>query len=152
MEKFSVVLEDMKRTISSKRIGFYLALISSLLALVSGIIYKIKCDGSDYYSAWAFSLPIVGLCVFIVLSLFSKTSKFASIITTVLSFVSFLIFINASYMYLSEVFYGGFNMKAIQEMDKEYILILFMFLISGIIGNVSIYQKQNKLQEDNKHE
>ena len=152
MEKFSVVLEDMKRTISSKRIGFYLALISSLLALVSGIIYKIKYDGSDYYSAWAFSLPIVGLCVFIVLSLFSKTSKFASIITTVLSFVSFLIFINASYMYLSEVFYGGFNMKAIQEMDKGYIVILFMFLISGIIGNVSIYQKQNKLQEDNKHE
>ena len=40
MEKFSVVLEDMKRTISSKRIGFYLALISSLLALISGIIYK----------------------------------------------------------------------------------------------------------------
>lgn len=84
--------------------------------------------------------------------MFSKTSKFASIITTVLSFVSFLIFINASYMYLSEVFYGGFNMKAIQEMDKEYIISLFMFLISGIIGNVSIYQKQNKLQEDNKHE
>ena len=152
MEKLSVVLEDMKRTISSKRIGFYLALISSLLALISGIIYKIKYDGSDYYSAWAFSLPIVGLCLFVILSLFSKTSKFASIITTVLSFVSFLIFINASYMYLSEVFYGGFNMKAIQEMDKEYIVILFMFLISGIIGNVSIYQKQNKLQEDNKHE
>lgn len=83
---------------------------------------------------------------------FSKTSKFASIITTVLSFVSFLIFINASYMYLSEVFYGGFNMKAIQEMDKEYIISLFMFLISGIVGNISIYQKQNKLQEDNKHE
>ena len=152
MEKFSVVLEDMKRTISSKRIGFYLALISSLLALISGIIYKIKYDGSDYYSACAFSLPIVGLCLFVILSLFSKTSKFASIITTVLSFVSFLIFINASYMYLSEVFYGGFNMKAIQEMDKEYIISLFMFLISGIIGNVSIYQKQNKLQEDNKHE
>ena len=152
MEKFSLVLEDMKRTISSKRIGFYLALISSLLALISGIIYKIKYDGSDYYSAWAFCLPIVGLCLFIVLSLFSKTSKFASIITTVLSFVSFLIFINASYMYLSEVFYGGFNMKAIQEMDKEYIISLFMFLISGIIGNISIYQKQNKLEEDNKHE
>ena len=148
MEKFSLVLEDMKRTISSKRIGFYLALISSLLALVSGIKY----DGSDYYSAWAFSLPIVGLCLFVVLSLFSKTSKFASIITTILSFVSFLIFINASYMYLSEVFYGGFNMKAIQEMDKEYIISLFMFLISGIVGNVSIYQKQNKLEEDNKHE
>ena len=126
--------------------------MSSLLALVSGIKYTIKYDGSDYYSAWAFSLPIVGLCLFIVLSLFSKTSKFASIITTVLSFVSFLIFINASYMYLSEVFYGGFNMKAIQEMDKEYIISLFMFLISGIIGNISIYQKQNKLEEDNKHE
>ena len=125
MKEFRLILEDMKRTISSKRIGF---------------------------SAWAFSLPIVGLCLFVVLSLFSKTSKFASIITTVLSFVSFLIFINASYMYLSEVFYGGFNMKAIQEMDKEYIISLFMFLISGIIGNVSIYQKQNKLQEDNKHE
>ena len=152
MKEFRLILEDMKRTISSKRIGFYLALISSLLALVSGIIYKTKYDGSDYYSAWAFSLPIVGLCLFVVLSLFSKTSKFASIITTVLSFVSFLIFINASYMYLSEVFYGGFNMKAIQEMDKEYIISLFMFLISGIIGNVSIYQKQNKLQEDNKHE
>lgn len=152
MEKINLILEDMKKTISSKRIGFYLALISSLLALVSGIIYKIKYYGSDYYSAWTFSLPIVGLCLFIVLSLFSKTSKFASIITTVLSFVSFLIFINASYMYLSEVFYGGFNMKAIQEMDKEYIISLFMFLISGIVGNISIYQKQNKLQEDNKHE
>ena len=152
MEKINLILEDMKKTISSKRIGFYLALISSLLALISGIIYKIKYDGSDYCSAWAFSLPIVGLCLFIVLSLFSKTSKFASIITTVLSFVSFLIFINASYMYLSEVFYGGFNMKAIQEMDKEYIISLFMFLISGIVGNISIYQKQNKLEEDNKHE
>ena len=73
MEKINLILEDMKKTISSKRIGFYLSLISSLLALVSGIIYKIKYDGSDYYSAWAFSLPIVGLCLFIVLSLFSKT-------------------------------------------------------------------------------
>ena len=45
MEKINLILEDMKKTISSKRIGFYLALISSLLALVSGIIYKIKYDG-----------------------------------------------------------------------------------------------------------
>ena len=42
MEKINLILEDMKKTISSKRIGFYLALISSLLALISGIIGNIS--------------------------------------------------------------------------------------------------------------
>lgn len=57
-------------------------------------------------------------------------------------------------MYLSEVFYSGISKETLQALDKTYVVCIVLFLISGIIGNVAIYKKQNKekLKGEENHE
>lgn len=138
------LLDNIKQTITSKWIGFYLGVSSILVGIIVAIIYQVHYTGTAYYSSVAVILPFIGALLFIVLSLFKQTSKFAPIISTILIFVAFLVFINASYMYLSEVFYSGISKESLQALDKTYIVCILLFLISGIVGNVAIYKKQNK--------
>lgn len=141
---FKSLLDNIKKTMTSKWIGFYLGVSSIIIGIIVAIIYQIHYQGSAYYSNVSVILPFIAALLFIILSLFKQTSKFAPIVSSVLIFVAFLVFINASYMYLSEVFYSGISKESLAALDKTYVVCILLFLISAIIGNVSIYKKQNK--------
>lgn len=148
------LLDNIKQTITSKWIGFYLGVSSIVIGIIVAIIYQVHYTGTAYYSSVAVILPFIAALLFIGLSLFKETSKFAPIISSILIFIAFLIFINASYMYLSEVFYSGISKETLQALDKTYVVCIVLFLISGIVGNVAIYKKQNKekLKGEENHE
>ena len=92
------LLDNIKQTITSKWIGFYLGVSSIVIGIIVAIIYQVHYTGTAYYSSVAVILPFIAALLFIGLSLFKETSKFAPIASSVLIFIAFLVFINASYM------------------------------------------------------
>lgn len=141
-----------KRTIR----GFYLPLVGALLSLAASIIYIVAYTGTNYFNIAAFLLPLFSVIGFIGLILFPVTEKYASLCLELLSFLGFLFFIHATYLYLSTVFYDGVTLSAIQSINPCFVLTLLFELLAIIFGNIGIYVsprkdqgKEKSLKEEN---
>lgn len=130
--------------------GFYLPLVGALLSLVSSILYQVHYTGSNYYSLWVFLLSLFAFVSFSALLLFKKTEIFASLAQETFSFISLLVFILNTYLYLSTVFYAGVNAESIASMDKIFVCVFLFDLISIIFSNIGIYHRPSKTTETNK--
>lgn len=132
----------------SKRVGFYLGLIGIILLLVASIIYTIGYasdpEVSKYYNFGALFVAIIASLGFIGLSLFKRTERFAVLPAWFLSLLSFLLFILGSYMYLSEVFYSGITEESLANLRIDYVVITIFYLLSCVILNVAVFNKQSK--------
>lgn len=132
-----------KRTIR----GFYLPLVGSLLSLAASIIYLSAYTGTNYFNIAAFLLPLFSALGFIGLILFPITEKYASLCLELLSFLGFLFFLHASYLYLSTVFYDGVTLQAIKSINPCFVLTILFELIAIVFGNIGIYVSPRKGEE-----
>ena len=119
-----------------------LAAITLLVTLLSSILYiSFYVKDDRYMSYLVFALPFVAIAVFAGLYTFKVTRKYASMALLVFNFLSFLFFIKAVYMYLSEVFYAGVTLEAFGDMKIGFVLSLLFYLAAFVMSNVLFYIK-----------
>lgn len=124
--------------------GFYIPALSVVISVVVAVIYQIGFTGTTYLSPLVTVLTLAASVLFIVLSFFEKTQKFASPVAWVLQFLAFLSFISVSYMYLTEAFYAGVSVEAISNMNPAWPVTMIGLLINVILCNIGIYKKQER--------
>ena len=129
-----------------KTVGFYFSVVSMILLILSMVLYKTKFTGilSEYYSNVVFIPAIIGLVLSVILLIFNKTSKYSPIVLWVCTFISFLLFIQAIYMYFTGVFYNGVTSEAIALINKGVLVSVVFFLITCVISNIAVWLKQSK--------
>lgn len=129
-----------------KTVGFYFSVVSMILLILSMVLYKTKFTGilSEYYNNVVFIPAIIGLVLSVILLIFNKTSKYSPIVLWVCTFISFLLFIQAIYMYFTVVFYNGVTSEAIALINKGVLVSVVFYLITCVISNIAVWLKQSK--------
>lgn len=129
-----------------KTVGFYFSVVSMILLILSMVLYKTKFTGilSEYYSNVVSIPAIIGLVLSVILLIFNKTSKYSPIVLWVCTFISFLLFIQAIYMYFTGVFYNGVTSEAIALINKGVLVSVVFYLITCVISNIAVWLKQSK--------
>ncbi|WP_400252803.1 hypothetical protein [Methanobrevibacter smithii] len=129
-----------------KTVGFYFSVLSMILLILSMVLYKTKFTGilSEYYNNVVFIPAIIGLVLSVILLIFNKTSKYSPIVLWVCTFISFLLFIQAIYMYFTGVFYNGVTSEAIALINKGVLVSVVFYLITCVISNIAVWLKQSK--------
>ena len=129
-----------------KTVGFYFSVVSMILLILSMVLYKTKFTGilSEYYSNVVFIPAIIGLVLSVILLIFNKTSKYSPIVLWVCTFISFLLFNQAIYMYFTGVFYNGVTSEAIALINKGVLVSVVFYLITCVISNIAVWLKQSK--------
>lgn len=129
-----------------KTVGFYFSAVSMILLILSMVLYKTKFTGilSEYYNNVVFIPAIIGLVLSVILLIFNKTSKYSPIVLWVCTFISFLLFIQAIYMYFTGVFYNGVTSEAIALINKGVLVSVVFYLITCVISNIAVWLKQSK--------
>ena len=129
-----------------KTVGFYFSVVSMILLILSMVLYKTKFTGilSEYYNNVVFIPAIIGLVLSVILLIFNKTSKYSPIVLWVCTFISFLLFIQAIYMYFTGVFYNGVTSEAISLINKGVLVSVVFYLITCVISNIAVWLKQSK--------
>lgn len=128
-----------------KTVGFYFSVVSMILLILSMVLYKTKFTGilSEYYNNVVFIPAIIGLVLSVILLIFNKTSKYSPIVLWVCTFISFLLFIQAIYMYFTGVFYDGVTSEAIALINKGVLVSVVFYLITCVISNIAVWLKQS---------
>lgn len=137
--------KEIKNTLCHKRAGFFVGLGSAVLTIVQIVLYATSYGSTAYYDSFAVWLCAVGVALFVLASLSHYSSPYAPVVLAVTNFVGFLLFINATYMYLADVFYGGLNATSFAALSKQYIACFLLALLSTIAANVAIYLKQDNV-------
>lgn len=129
-----------------KTVGFYFSIVSMILLILSMVLYKTKFTGilSEYYNNVVFIPAIIGLVLSVILLIFNKTSKYSPIVLWVCTFISFLLFIQAIYMYFTGVFYNGVTSESIALINKGVLVSVVFYLITCVISNIAVWLKQSK--------
>lgn len=129
-----------------KTVGFYFSVVSMILLILSMVLYKTKFTGilSEYYNNVVFIPAIIGLVLSVILLIFNKTSKYSPIVLWVCTFISFLLFIQAIYMYFTGVFYNGVTSEAIALINKGVLVSVIFYFITCVISNIAVWLKQSK--------
>lgn len=129
-----------------KTVGFYFSVVSMILLILSMVLYKTKFTGIlfEYYNNVVFIPAIIGLVLSVILLIFNKTSKYSPIVLWVCTFISFLLFIQAIYMYFTGVFYNGVTSEAIALINKGVLVSVVFYLITCVISNIAVWLKQSK--------
>lgn len=129
-----------------KTVGFYFSVVSMILLILSMVLYKTKFTGilSEYYNNVVFIPAIIGLVLSVILLIFNKTSKYSPIVLWVCTFISFLLFIQAIYMYFTGVFYNGVTSETIALINKGVLVSVVFYLITCVISNIAVWLKQSK--------
>lgn len=122
-----------------KLAGFIVTVAAALLALVVSFVYLGGYVDSIFMSWWVFVLPLVSAVAAGALIVFRKTAPYAALTVAVLNFAAWLVFIHATYLYLSEAFFGGVSAEALAGLDPFFVLSLVILPIVAILGNVGIY-------------
>lgn len=135
----------MKEFLKNKSIGgFYVPAVSVILSVVAVIVYAVGFNGTIYYSTMVVALPLVASVLFVVLSMVKQTANLASMVAGILQFVSLLMFISVSYMYLTEAFFGGISLEAIANMNTAWPVTLILLIVNVIVCNIGFYKKQER--------
>lgn len=137
-----LALQDPVEFFKSRRVGFYLSCAAALLLLIAATVYGICYRRSVYGNTAACVLAGVGVALFVLLTVPKTTRRYAPIVLFVFSLTAFLLFVQTSYLYFSEVFFGG--AAGIANMRADYAVSLLFFLLASILSNIGIFMKSGK--------
>lgn len=138
----------MTEFLKEKALGFYFTVASGLLSLIIAIVYISAYNGTKYYDAAVFVLLLIAFVCFIGLSVFKVTAPFAPAIGGIFVLISLALYILATYIYLSEVFYNGIDAGSLAEVNPAYVFCLFGLVINIGVFVAGIFLKQlKKVQE-----
>ena len=143
-----------KNYFKSKGRGYFVALGAAVLAIISVIIYSagFGADFPQYFSAAPVWLPILGIVGFLALSVHKLTAPYAPVVMWLLTFIALLLYVDAVYMYLTEVFYSGVNDETLAMLDGSFVAGTVFYALSAVCGNVAIWLRQLKKQPEIKPE
>lgn len=135
------------RFFRSRRIGFYLTVVAAFFSFVAAILYICAYYNSKYVFWMVPVLLFFAAFLYIPFTFFRETEKIAPLITGGLDFIAFLLFIRHTYLYLSEVFYGG----SFGGFSLGFVLFVlcFLFMLIGIVlSNIAIYKRQGEYKTE----
>lgn len=127
-----------------KTVGFYLSAAAALLSLATAIVYAAAYGGTQYMSWTAFALMLAAFVCFIALGIPDVTARFAPVAVGVFGLISFGLYVLATYMYLSEVFYNGVSAAAMAELNPAYVFCLLAIVLIIGLSIAGIFMKQTR--------
>lgn len=136
-------MKFLRNFIVSKRVGFYVGVLSSLLALIFVFIFAGAYGSSIYMDPAIIYLPILAIIAFLGLSFYRPLEGVGPILLAFAFMGSFAIFAYKTYGYLSEVFFAGFNEEAWAAMKPEYMACFIFALLAVITSIVSVFTKKS---------
>lgn len=138
------ILKVVKNWISSKAIGFYFTLAAWILLIVEAIAYP--SVPVDILNSNVSLILVVGIILFIVLSIFKQTATLAPIATLVCGFLSLIFIAQAEGFidYFSTQFFEGVSLDVILKLPSPVLTTIICILLGFIISSISIYLPQVK--------
>ena len=111
---------SIKDNFLTKTYGFYVGLASFIIMILIACIY---CGiGSTLYNSNVMLYVILGICLFVVFSIFKETALLSQVSVVVFSFLSFCAFANTDGLidYVSTQFFDGFTLaKSDKKIQSE---------------------------------
>lgn len=142
--------------LKTKKAGFYFVLTISLLALAQLFIYLaafLDPQWQPYFhktvvicSALAAGLGILSVLLGM-LTPVKAASHFGGGLCLLFSFLSFLLFNRYGYMYYSEVFFGGIELRLIFTMYYGYLYSLICYIGIFVLGIIACFKKHDATEE-----
>jgi uncharacterized membrane protein len=124
-----------------KEVSFVICLIGALSGIIGGAISYLNYAATEYENLMSVLFPIIGGLVGLLLAILPQTRPLAAIAIFAGNLIGFAQFINGTYMYLTDVFYGGVNAQAFAELDKYFVISLVTLLVGLVCGNIALYVK-----------
>ena len=141
MEK---ILNVLKEWISSKAIGFYFSLAAWVLMIVELIFYP--SVPVDIMNSNVTLVLIIGVILFVILSIFKFTSSLAPVSLLVCGFLSLIFIAQAEGFidYFSTQFFEGVSLDVILKLPVPVLITVLSIVLTFIISSVSMYLPQVK--------
>lgn len=144
LKKLGISIKD---NFLTKTYGFYVSLTSFIIMILIACIY---C-GIDptLYNSNVMLYVILGICLFIVFSIFKETALLSQVSVVVFSFLSFCAFANTDGLidYVSTQFFDGFTLTKLFALEYHFWLSIVLILLAFIVSSVALYMPQNKNKE-----
>lgn len=142
--------------LKNKTAGFYFALTIGLLALIQLIVYLcgfLDPQWEPYFdrsvvilSALAAGLGILP-CLVSAFSPVKAASHYGAGLCLLFAFLSFLMFNRYGYMYYSELFFGGIELRLIFSMYYGYLFSLLIYIVIFVLGIIACFKKHDATEE-----
>lgn len=137
------LLNDIKKNVFTKWVGFAIGFIAVILAIAQAAVYGGIGEGNYVASVVTFS--ILGAVLFLVLSVFKQTSSLAPLVLFLFEFLALLAFINSVFTtglldtITTDLFDGDFSVLTQKVYGKSAILMIVTIILSA----VAVYVPQN---------
>ena len=144
LKKLGISIKD---NFLTKTYGFYVSLASFIIMILIACIY---C-GIDptLYNSNVMLYAILGICLFVVFSIFKETALLSQVSIVAFSFLSFCAFANTDGLidYVSTQFFDGFTLTKLFALDYHFWLSIVLILLAFFVSSVALYMPQNKTKE-----
>lgn len=139
-----LVGNDIKKTVTTKRYGFYVAVAAWGLTFILTICYA--CVGEMLYNPNVIVACVLGMVFFAVLMLFGHTSRLAPVVLMICNLCALFAFIKADEIVtvFSELFFDGFTLGKLFSLAPAEWMSVFLFILTIITSSVAMYMPQNK--------
>ena len=141
------ITEFFKEFLKTRTVGYYIMIVTAILALVENIIYVVYYHGIDllrYYSQTAFILPFFAIVACVALSMFKVTHKWAPLALFGIELSAFVLFIDSTYMYLSSAFYGGVSVDVILQLNPGFLICVVFYVVILALSIATVFMKGRK--------
>lgn len=144
MSFLNSVGNEIKETVLTKTYGCYVALVAWLLTFIQSITYNFV--SVELFNSGVIVASVCGVILFIVFSLFRKTSTLATVILMACDACALFAFATADGIVdvFSTLFFDGFSLGKLFNLPTAEWMSLFSFVLSFIIASVAVYLPQNK--------
>ncbi len=144
MSFLNSVGNEIKETVLTKTYGCYVALVAWLLTFIQSITYNFV--SVELFNSGVIVASVCGVILFIVFSLFRKTSTLAPVILMACDACALFAFASADGIVdvFSTLFFDGFSLSKLFTLPTAEWMSLFSFVLSFIIASVAVYLPQNK--------
>lgn len=139
-----VVGGEIKQSVLSKSYGCFVALAACVLTLAQTFAYPFV--SGELFSAGVIVSSVLGVILFVALSLFKKTSRLAPIALMICDFLALIAFAGADGIVdvFSTLFFDGFSIGKIFRLPVAEWFCVLSFILAFVISSVAVYLPQNK--------
>lgn len=142
------ILNEIKECIRTKWIGCFVALPALLLTFIQIITYSMVSE--VLFNPLVIVSSVFGVVLFIVLSLFRKTSPLAPVALMVCNMTALFGFASAEGIVdvFSTLFFNGFSIDKLFQLPAVEWWSIFSFVLTIIISSVAMYLPQNRNEKN----
>lgn len=145
-------MKNSENRLRSKKAGYYFVMVMSLLSLAQLVIYLLAFLDPQWQPYFDRSVVILssvaagaGIVSLLVDALFKvkASTHFGGGLCLLFAFLSFLMFNRHGYMYYSELFFGGIELRLIFSMYYGYLYSLLIYIVVFVLGIASCFMKHD---------